>query len=193
MEETSQKKSSDSLLVGLLLLAIVVSFFGTYLSVMKLRGIPLTGLVTTGTTQLNVTRTVSIVLSVSTVDFGNKVVTNADDTTDNSPPPFTVVNNGNVNVNVTVNASPLFTGTTSNATDYRFRCSNSESVCNGAGINTFTAFNQTTTSLVMVNLSFPDTNDSENLEISIVVPDDETPGAKTSTVTFTASSFNNAQ
>ena len=197
MESAQQGKGGkDNLLITLLILAIVVSVVGTYVSIAKLKGtLPLgiTGMVT-GTAQANVTKSVSISLTVSTVDFGNKVVTNADDTTDNVPPPFIVQNDGNVRVNVTTTATALFTGDTGNASDYQFKCSNKESVCGPLSITTLTAFNTTAIyNFTMVNLTSGNINDSMNLEISVVVPDDEVAGAKSSTVTFTGSSYDGSQ
>lgn len=114
---------SNRALAMFLLAAIVVTLGGTIVSLNKLDSVSTTGLATTdtgtGNVSISVGETVSIILDDDTFDFGtctpsnsvdlNVNTTSAGDATCDSDAndPFEIRNDGNVDVNVTVNASQV--------------------------------------------------------------------------------------
>lgn len=191
---------SDKLLIVLMIVAIGVSLFGTTATVSKLSNLGgniITGQATatpTGVANVTIPSLVYISLPTSSIDFGSVEVNVADDTTDNNPLPFTLQNDGSKNVNVTIGAANLFTGTgASNPSSYyQFSSAESES---GSVINTTLDLISSATNMpatgspvkVASNLRFPNAYDIIKVHMYITVPNDEPAGAKSSTVTFTAS------
>lgn len=178
--------SHTSLIAGMLVIAIFVAALGTMSVMTKFSA---SGLVE-GTLSLTVSNVTTITLPTSTVAFGAMTIGEINDTTDDKPAPFVVQNDGSVRVNVTIAATALWTGNTTNATTYNFKCGDtSESACPASSPTSFAQLNTTATT-VMTYLNFTNTNDTLQAEISVAVPLDEPAGlaqAKSSTVTFTAS------
>ena len=154
----------------------------------------------TVSTKFDVTSVVSITLTTNAIAFGNIIIGQLNDTADDVPGPFIVQNDGNVAINVTVNASAIFTAGSVNSSSYRFQCGTSaiapttEATCTGAAPTTFQnmplsniTVEADKTKLVHHDLMWQNTNDSLGIDISINVPDDEPGGAKSSTVTVVAS------
>lgn len=186
---------STNALAMLLVIAILFSVGGTFVSLSKLRASlgDITGAATsgTGTVSSTITNTTAITIHQSPVAFGNLASGALDDTTDSSPVPFQINNTGNVPINVTVNASALFTASSVNASSYRFSCGADE----GPNCPTGSATSQTnmpTANDTLLNrtaiydLPVANGNDSREVEIYVSVPVDEPGGAKSSTVTFQA-------
>jgi hypothetical protein len=193
----SRKKSkgneqlSNNFLVVLLFFAIVVSIIGTWSSLNKITGY---GPTDTGIVNVTVNSSISITLrdanvGVSAVNFTlNQGDT--DDTEDGSPAPFNMTNDGAVQVNVTVNATTLFTELGDNHRYFQGKFSNVSSI--GTGCNTTTDQDE----VEFTNLGFnlitidkvdwgPD-NDTCAFEINVSVTSNISSGEKTSTVTFSA-------
>ena len=187
---------STNALAALLVVAILVSVGGTFVSLSKLRAesiSAITGAATsgTGTTTATITNVTAITIHQSPVAFGSIAAGDQDDTTDSTPVPFQVNNSGNVPLNITVNASVLFTSPGVNRSSYRFSCGADE------GPNCPTGSSTSATDMPTANdtglnrtaiFDFPsaNNNDSREVEIYISVPGDEAGGAKTSTITFQA-------
>lgn len=135
--------------------------------------------------------TVNISLLTSEVNFGNIALNNVDDTTDDSPFPFLIVNDGDVKVNVTAEATDIWDGTggANPSSYYQFRCGDSSEVaCAGGSITVWTNMPASASpTLVIAYLDYNDTIDTNEVEIKLTVPSDEPAGSKTSTVTFIAS------
>jgi len=191
----------DKLLIGLVVLSIGISLFGTTAIVSKLSNFGanmnlISGATTTPTGVANVTvpALVSISLPVASIDFGSLEIGVSNDTTDDIPPPFTLQNDGTKNVNVTIGAADLFSGTGAGNPSSYYKFSSAESEA-GSVINTTidlisVATNMPTTGSpvkVATNLKFPNAFDLLKVHIYVTVPGDEPAGAKSSTVTFTAS------
>ncbi len=186
---------SNNLLASLLVLAIIVSVAGIYsiLSTVSLGQIPfapsgVTG-AATGTTQVNIGTVAAISLIVNTVDFQTMVFDENNDTTDNSPGPFTIQNDGNVDVNVTINATALWSqsGYAETNVSYMFKCGDSgEWSCTAESLTTYTNMpvNDVAT-LVIADLTYGNSVDLAEVEINVTVPPAEPSGSKSSTVTFT--------
>ena len=146
------------------------------------------GLVT-GTTQLNVTTSIAISLPTNTVDFGQMTNLQSNDTTNNNPPPFRIQNDGNLKVNVTINATDLFSTDANPTANYRFYASAStEGTCYDASASTTSWTNMPSTATHFLGyLNYTDACDLAEIEIDVTVPGTEPAGAKSSTVTFLAS------
>ncbi|MBI1969080.1 right-handed parallel beta-helix repeat-containing protein [Candidatus Woesearchaeota archaeon] len=143
------------------------------------------------TTSFTINSLVSILISQSPVAFGDIGAGEKNDTVDNAPAPFGINNTGNVNLNVTINASSFFSALSLNASAYQYNCTE------GEGPNCPTGSTLTVTDMPLANatlnrtaifdLPWQGNNDSRDIDIFMSVPTDESGGLKTSTVTFTAS------
>ena len=193
---------SDKILVGLLVVAIAISLIGVTTIVNKLSSLgqgmmSITGAVTTtpaGKANVTIPALVYISLPTNSIDFGNLEVNIENATTTDNPSPFTLQNDGTKNVNVTIEATDLFTGTSAGnpSAFYKFKSVVSEagSVVNSSVdlIDNYTNMPAVASaSRVVSNLKFPNANDLVKVHINITVPSDEPAGAKSSTVTLTAS------
>mgnify|MGYP001597904383 FL=1 len=134
---------------------------------------------------------ISINSPVDNVTFGSKNVGDVDDTTDDSPAPVRVNNDGNARVNVTLSSSDALWVTRSLGTTYfRFKVDNWTTENNSFvwGGSTTTFANIATTSTLAFNeLNYTDATDEAEIDLEITVPTDETSGFKESELSITAS------
>ena len=143
---------------------------------------------------LSVQSLLSTSMNISVVEFGNLGYLKNNDTTDNSPKPLIIVNDGNTLVNVNVSATNLWNSVSNPSTNYRFKFDNvttngiSE---NGSFIWSGSAITYTNVPLVttigVIDLNYTDARDSAEIDINVTVPSTEGPGVRTSTITFTIS------
>lgn len=126
----------------------------------------------------------NIELIVNTTNFGQMGMGQNDNTLDNSPPPMVVRNTGNVFVNVTINASALFTRVGLDTSYYQFKADFNESNSFTTACSQYSAFANMNVSarILFCNMSYEDINDEGQIELNITVPFDEPPGPKNSTV-----------
>ena len=147
----------------------------------------------TGTTSATVDNVTTITLTTSSVDFGTVNNGDTDNTTDDSPAPFVVQNDGTVAVNLTIRATDLFDQAANPSANYKYMVADTgEGNCyiTAQSITTYTNMpNNTiaTAPMFMSNLNYTDSCDSAEIDILITVPGDEQAGVKTSTVTVTGS------
>lgn len=184
---------SNIILAVLVVVAIVVSVAGISMNLMIPRA-PLetiTGQIT-GTAQVQVAPQVLITLPVSTVDFGSIYVGNVTNTSDFTPSPFLVQNDGSVDINITTNASQLWSGTGATGTSiyYRFQSAENEtgSVPSTSDlVTTWTNIPVTENPIKFATrLDYTNSTDTLKGHIYLDVPSDEPAGDKSSTVTFIA-------
>jgi hypothetical protein len=158
-------------------------------AILTISGLGSTALIT-GTTNLTVVSQIAISLPTNVVNFGNMFPDETNDTTDNNPLPFTIQNDGNRKVNVTIAATSLFS-TAGNPTDfYKYKIAPSgEGTCyNPACTNTSQYFFMPAVAgQTMCFLNFTDSCDTASINVNVTVPTAEADGTKTSTVTFLAS------
>lgn len=135
---------------------------------------------------------VSIVENSGGVDFGSDIgLGENDNTTDNSPNPFVLENEGNVYVNVSIYAEDDLWESEKNPTDkFQYKVDNTTELYSFDYFNpnTTTEFANFTSSpmLSIVNLSYHDNNDTAEIDLKIEVPADESPGVKESKIVFLA-------
>jgi len=147
----------------------------------------------TGTTTLTVTGTVGLSAPTNTVNLGTLAQFGVNNTYGDNPPPFTLQNDGNVKLNITVGADNLWSTDVNPTWNYTYNANvSNEGACylNGTGsgsIITPTPMNATGSafkSITFLNYT-PDSCDSVSVEIAVRVPTLEPTGAKSSSVTFT--------
>ena len=133
---------------------------------------------------------ISLTMINDSIDFGSKNTGDKDNTTDNSPGPFVVQNDGNVIANITwVSANQSMWSTQPSNTEYfRFKIDNTtneessfnytESTTNWTNMTDISVSNQT----AVAYLHYNDTKDTAEIDLLIEVPADEPPGMKLVTV-----------
>jgi len=181
-------KISDNALTVLVIIAIAVSTFGTWTVINYFYATPSTstGLLTeTGNLTLTVLAAVDISLPIDTVNLGSLFPDQTNNTLSGTG--FRVQNDGSVKVNVSINATDLFS-VTNPSVFYTFNTTDSvefPSYNSGLSITTFTNM-PSSPLLAIAFLNFTDSNDVARVDINVTVPSGESPGTKTSTVQFTA-------
>jgi len=132
---------------------------------------------------------VTISLPRGNTTFGGLSIGNEDNTTDDTPLPLLLRNDGNVFLNVSLNASDTLWDTQALSTQY-FQFRPDQAAGNGSyrGDLSPTAFTdippETGSNLVFALMNYTDGNDSAEVEIRIQVPLDEPPGNKSSLINF---------
>src|SRR3989344_8019702 len=197
---------SNRMLLYLSVFAIFITLFGASISLVKLgkMEIPfITGLAAsstvTGTVNVTIANTISISLNTSFADFGNGSLAAApgytainttaaeNPSTFNEPYGIVVRNDGNVDVNVTLNGTAAATWLGGTTPSYMYNASNNESTSCGpdsnASRNNLTNITKSVTAthqLLCSNLTFPDASDEVRLHIYLNLSPD-TPAGRTYT------------
>ncbi len=131
---------------------------------------------------------VTISATTSSISFGSLGPGVTDNTTDDSPAPFVIQNDGNSLVNISVNASQLFDQTALDNDPYQFKIDNSTET---GSFNWLTSvinwLNMPSAAVVAIDsLKYEDATDTAEVDILVTVPTDELAGSKSSTVYFEA-------
>jgi len=129
----------------------------------------------------------AITLVDNTSSFGTMSLGDINDTTNNNPAPLRVRNDGNVFVNLTLNATSLWSSSSASlGTDYyQFKADNVTSE-----IGAFSWSSSTTSwanmlssqTSIIKELNYDDSIDEAEIELRVEVPLDESPESKTSTI-----------
>ena len=142
--------------------------------------------------RINISSEVTITLLNGSVEFGAVNNSASDDTSDDSPLPLLLRNDGNAFINVTINASNLW-GTQANpSTYYQFKIAN-YSFENGSfdwGLSKVTYTNMPAGGsplLAIALFNYTNASDTAEIDINITVPINEISGAKRSFITFVSS------
>ncbi len=140
---------------------------------------------------------IAISLNISSVDFGNIREGQFNDTSDNSPKPLIIVNDGNAlsNITLSINRGIWNLYEQSSTPYYQFKVDNVST--NGISENgsfkasqtplTYANFRPEFESICVAYLNHTDVTDSVEVDINVTVPTNEPPGARNSLITFTAS------
>ena len=135
---------------------------------------------------------VEISLTTDGINFGTKGLGEKNDTTDDNPYPFVLQNDGNCLINVSLNATDLFSGTPTGGMDnYQFKVDNvsvepgsfnwGQSVTEWYGLPPAGKL-----PVAISDLKYEHATDSAQIEIDFTIPEDELPGNKNSTITLIA-------
>ncbi len=191
----------------MLTIAVAVLVIGAALVVNGLSKIGATGYASIAWGKVNITvrNTTDITLTVASVDLGqlgegetnNTIGDQASD-----PAPFSIRNDGNIPINISLQGTSLFIQTPNPTANFQARCGNvtAEWNCTGgtydyntsayrnASILSFTDIPASGSPRVFIaNLTHRSAYDEAKLDISVTVPSEELGGIKGSTITFTSS------
>ena len=195
---------SNKTLVYLFVIAVAITLVGTTASMMKLGKVELplmTGFaarVSNGTVNISISGLVAISLAANygLVDFGNGSLTGSPYTnintilatnpsTFNEPTEFRVQNDGNIDVNITVNGSgPNTLFGTTNIDNYAWNGSSGSGGCNedsGTNLTAAVANFSATPALACANLTFRSPGDNFGVEIYLSIRNDQPAGLKQDT------------
>ena len=128
----------------------------------------------------------AIQLTTNSIDFKQLQPGDINDTTDNSPSPFILRNTGNLDVNVTINASHSpFQLQTLNTKYFQAKANDYESgsIDTANSQITWMYIKGEATSFIK-DLKWEDTTDEARIDIKVEVPEGEPIGSKNSTLTF---------
>jgi uncharacterized delta-60 repeat protein len=143
------------------------------------------------TRSFNVTAEIIISLPNDAIEFGNMNNDDSKDTTTDNPAPFTIQNDGNCLINITINGTQLFDLASGASDYYKYKIDNvtgEEGSFNwGGSVTTWGQMPITTTELAIVELDWDDANDIAEADLYVLVPTSEGAGTKETTVYFTAS------
>jgi len=126
-----------------------------------------------------------------TLLFGSLNPNDRKNTTDGSIGPFNITNDGNVFLNITLNATNIWERTANPTVNYQYKVANSTSEPGAFAwgkSNTSWAYIPSISGMAVVGyLNWTNEGDMASLDIHLTVPSDEPAGAKTSTINFEAS------
>jgi hypothetical protein len=131
----------------------------------------------------------NLVLLVNYSNFSNMSIGQTKNTTGHTPFPSQLVvqSTGNVLINVTINATALFSSVSMNTLHYQYAASvnRTGSFTSGCSVTSFTNMNSTAASMIC-NLTYENNtalgNSTGNIELNITVPNAEPPGTKVSDI-----------
>lgn len=144
----------------------------------------------TGVWNITVNSLLDLRAANSLVNFGSIGASEMDNTSDNSPLPFLLENNGNSLINVSINSTQLFLQAPLPSSNYRFKIDNYSGET--GAFNWLTSlFDWTDMPSGMISaidsLKYQNATDTAEVDILINVPSDELAGSKQANITFTAS------
>ncbi len=122
-----------------------------------------------------------------TVNFGSIYSGQTNNSTDDNPTPFSLSNDGNCFINVSLNSTQLWDKTPNTNESYRYKFDEveSNSFNSSNSIITWTNVPIGITSYYVLNeLNWSDSSDNAETDILITVPTDEMAGVKSSLMTF---------
>jgi len=135
---------------------------------------------------------VSISLPTASVSFGNMNVSQNRNTSTSNPAPLVLRNDGNALTNISVNFTSLFVSSASPTNNFQYLIRNTTKNCfvsTGTQTTFTSAPTSTTRAIHQFNFTLgyqPDCN-NVSIDFNVTVPSDESPGNKSSLVTFIAS------
>ena len=122
------------------------------------------------------------------IDFGQMQFGDINSTADDSPYPFILRNDGNTELNITINSTDLWESQPLDIGYFQMRVNYSDETNSfnwSASMTSWT--NIVNDTLMIAYLNHSDANDSARMDVKIEVPVDEPKGAKSATITVIAS------
>ena len=193
---------SDRTIVVLTVIALITTVSGALTILQKVGpDVPLlSGLATTDTGEVNLTidAAANIAFVVDTVEFGSGAPDSSsirpinttggfgggnNPSTFDNPGPLSVRNDGNVDVNVTINGTPAdtFLGGTSPTYEFASLAPGTDDGCANNRTHAYPTSLNATQVMFCSNLTFSDSADTTNISILLGIPSDITSGAKQDT------------
>ena len=129
----------------------------------------------------------SITMMTNAAEFGEVAPGIEVNTSDQVPAPFRAENTGNIDANVSLNASAIFSTVPINRSAYQFkiRANQSNAFSSALSAMGWTNMTNSTTAAHVVNLTWRSGKNDFLTDINLTIPSDEPSGFKTSTITFT--------
>jgi hypothetical protein len=130
----------------------------------------------------------AISLVVNVVNFGNFSTEGTVVTNQSGTPPFTVRNDGNIDANITILGTAIFSSSVYPADNYRFLVEDNES-SSLVRVNStviWTNMTNVSTRIDIASLDWNDTKDTANIHVKLTPPTAEPPGQKYSDITVSA-------
>ena len=129
----------------------------------------------------------SITMMTNAAEFGEVAPGTEVNTSDQVPAPFRAENTGNIDANVSLNASAIFSTVPINRSAYQFkiRANQSNAFSSALSAMGWTNMTNSTTAAHVVNLTWRSGKNDFLTDINLTIPSDEPSGFKTSTITFT--------
>ncbi|MFC1648651.1 hypothetical protein ACFL1B_04290 [Nanoarchaeota archaeon] len=137
------------------------------------------------TENFTVSSVVEINLTVRNTDFGELAPLGTNDTTNDVPNALQVENLGNVETNVSINATQLFSKAALGTSAYQYKVdelSGEEGSYDASGSTTSFANMPTASTLFIDKLNWTGSIDEAEIDIRVIVPGDEPVGEKLSTI-----------
>ena len=138
----------------------------------------------------NLTIQSSLILSltVNSVDFGTMAPGETNDTSDESPLPLLLQNDGNVLVDAIISGTDLWQTISNPSSYYRYKIRANESNAFNTSLSTMTWTNMLTGNVIVdiASFNYRDESDNAKIDLKVTVPSEEPAGPKNSTVTITA-------
>lgn len=135
-------------------------------------------------------KTVDINLTTNQTTFGFLNLSGNNDTSDNDPPPFTIQNIGNYEVNLSINSTPLWHSVGMNTSQYMFKsndtigCTNCYDRANS--ITNYVVMSSADSIMFLNTLNHTTDKNKASADINITVPANEPPGATGAVIQFVA-------
>jgi len=128
-------------------------------------------------------------LPVDNINFGSLGMDATSNTTGGSPAPFEIQNDGNCLLNISLNATDLWTSIFGNSSYYQYKIDNKtgeEGSFNWDLSDIDWTQVPNSNQIVIVKLNWSDATDSAEMDLLVTVPPQESAGDKSSTLHFTA-------
>jgi len=134
----------------------------------------------------------SVIISMvnDTISFGSLGMDEINETTDDNPTPFLLQNDGNCYINITANATNLWTSVSTPSNYLRYKMDNKsgeEDAFDWDQSQTDWANLPSSPTIMGVSVNWSDSMDSFEIDLNVTVPPQEVAGNKESTVYFIAS------
>lgn len=144
--------------------------------------------------RINITSLISVTLLNGTIEFGQLNYLDWNDTSDDSPSPFLLENDGNAFVNVTAISTQLWESKSSGSAYYQFKAANytleNSSFLWASSATSYLSMPiefAESASLFLAFLNYSDATDTAEIDLNVTVPPNEIGGVKRANVTFVAS------
>ncbi len=135
----------------------------------------------------SVSTTVSITMVSSDIYLGSLLRGNSSNT-DDGPSPFKIENDGNVLINVSINATPLWDTESDSSSYYQFKADNESTESDSfnwlGSLTDWTNVSFTGYVVAVNDLDYEDASDTAEIDINVTVPINEDYGIKNSTIVF---------
>ncbi len=131
---------------------------------------------------------VDIILTNNTVSFGSLAAGGTNDTTDNSPLPFLLQNDGNCMLNISINATDLWTSVSNPVNYFQYKIDNKTGEEGSFDwVLSTTSWDQVpdVDEIAIVSFNWSSLKDSAEIDLNVTAPPAEGAGDKSSTVYFT--------